>query len=241
MSSNVPVTQNPLVVVGAGGFSKEILATWLDAARLRPAGTVLGLIDDDATLRGRHICGYEVLGDLDWLIGYGLARVRCVVGIAAPGARAGLVRIMDSAGAQYAHVVHPPAVIWSPLPAASGIVVQPGVFISVDATIGRHVHLNDSATIGHDVRVGDFATVGPRADINGNCTLGEGAYIGCQGALRQGITVGQWATVGMCSCVLNDVSRGETVAGVPAHSISPAAASPGGRDHRSATGRPKRS
>ncbi len=237
MSNDVPVTQKPLVLIGAGGFSKEILATWLDATRLGPAGAVLGLVDEEVALHGSRVCGYPVLGDLHWLIAHGLSGLQCVVGVADPKARARIVRTLDNAGAHYANVIHPTAVIWSPLPSRAGIVIQPGVFISVDARIGRHVHLNDSATIGHDVRVGDFVTVGPRADINGNCTLGEGAYVGCQGALRQGITTGPWATVGMCSCVLHDVPAGETVAGVPSRRILSSAASVCGAERRRTSGR----
>jgi len=210
---------NPLVVIGAGGFVKEVLAAYMDHARTTASGPVLGLVDDDLSLRGTTIYGQRVLGDVRWLLDYGLHRVRCVVSVGNPRDRARIVDILDKAGAEYANVVHPTAILWGSLQACAGIVVQPRVLVSADTVIGRHVHLGGSTIVAHESQIREFATVGPLADINGRCVVEEGAYIGAQATLRQGVTVGSWATVGMCACVLEDVPPGATVVGVPAKII----------------------
>ncbi len=49
--------------------------------------------------------------------------------------------------------------------------------------------------------------------------IGEAAYIGMNASVRQGISIGARATVGMGAVVLNDVPPDETWAGVPARRL----------------------
>jgi sugar O-acyltransferase (sialic acid O-acetyltransferase NeuD family) len=206
----------PLVVVGAGGFAKEVLASYGDISAVVSSAPVFGLVDDDTSLHGSLVFGHPVLGDLQWLFEYGISRVRCTVAIGDPRSRARVVRRLDEVGAAYANVIHPTAVVWGRIEDDAGVVALPFGYVSAGAYVGRHTHLSVGALVGHDVRVEAYATVGPWADINGHCVVGEGAYLGAHAALRQGVTVGAWATVGMCACVLNDVPPGATVVGVPA-------------------------
>ena len=211
---------SPLVLIGAGGFAKEVLASYGDIAAVTPsAAPVLGLVDDNRDLHGSIVCGYTVLGDIQWLVDYGIDRVRCVVAVGDPRTRARIVKRLDAFGAEYQNLTHPSAVVWSTLSAASDNVVQPYAWITADAEIGSHVHVNGFVCLAHNVRVGDFTTFAPYANVNGHCTIEEGAYVGSHAVLRQGVTVGAWATVGMCACVLDDVPSGVTVAGVPARII----------------------
>ncbi len=54
------------------------------------------------------------------------------------------------------------------------------------------------------------ASVGARVQLN------EGSYVGTNAAIRENISVGPWSIIGMGSVVLNHVSPGTTVIGVPA-------------------------
>ncbi|MBN1153242.1 MAG: NeuD/PglB/VioB family sugar acetyltransferase [Dehalococcoidia bacterium] len=215
MSASMP----PLVIIGGGGFAKQVLGSYGDIARTGSAAPLLGIVDDDASKAGTTVLGYSIMGDLSWLLRRGLSGIRCVVAVSDPRSRAAIVARLDEGGAAYSNLIHPSAVVWGEVAPASGIVVQPYALVSVGARVGSHVHLNEGATVNHDSQVAAFVTVGPHADVNGRCNVCEGAFIGCQSALHQGVTIGAWATVGMCACVLEDVPPGVTVVGVPARPV----------------------
>ncbi|MBN1855444.1 MAG: acetyltransferase [Dehalococcoidia bacterium] len=208
-----------LVIVGAGGFGKEVLSTALDMERQGTGLHPLGFLDDNPALHGTTLSGFPVLGGLDWVNSHNAAEVRYVVAVGTPGVKAQMVARLDGLGAQYANIIHPSAVVWGDLARDAGIVALPFAFVSAGAQVARHVHLNVGATVGHDVWIDASSTIGPWADVNGYCVVAEGAYVGAHAALLQGVKVGEWATIGMCACVLEDVPSGATVAGVPARRI----------------------
>jgi len=56
-----------LVVLGAGGFAREVLWLVEDCNANDPVWNVLGFIDENRELHGRTLCDVPVLGGLEWL------------------------------------------------------------------------------------------------------------------------------------------------------------------------------
>ena len=92
----------------------------------------------------------------------------------------------------------------------------PEPVVTVDVTLGAHVHLNVAVTVGHDAQVGDFCTLSSHVDICGGATLGEGVFLGSHASVMPKAKVGEWARVGAGSGVLRTVRAKTTVFGVPA-------------------------
>jgi acetyltransferase-like isoleucine patch superfamily enzyme len=82
--------------------------------------------------------------------------------------------------------------------------------------LGRHVHVNQNSTVGHGSQLADYVTVSPLVAISGDVRAGEAAFFGTNCSVREKLTVGDGATVGMGAAVVGDVARGLTVVGVPA-------------------------
>ncbi|MGY1802948.1 NeuD/PglB/VioB family sugar acetyltransferase [Blastococcus sp. SYSU D00922] len=210
----------PIVVVGAGGFGRNVLDAIeaVNRAADRPTLNVLGVLDDSpghenlARLERR---GVPHLGPIEgWLAE---ARdVRYVSGLGIPAVRLHVAERFAERGLPSVTVVHPGAVVSPHVSVDQGTVILGGVQVLADAIIGKHVHLNANAMIGHDSVIDDFVSVNPGGAVSGRCHVQRGVMVGAGAVILQGLTVGAGSIVGAAACVVHDVSPGVTVVGVPA-------------------------
>ncbi|PMC06590.1 acetyltransferase [Microbacterium sp. UMB0228] len=214
------MTSSPtsLVIIGAGGFGREALDTYLAA---KSAGLIdvdlLGIVDDaiteqDAAKLDR--VGVRYLGTREDLGAQ--ARVRLAVAIGDPRVRSKVTAECLSLGYELHSLVHPTAVIGSLTTVGPGSIICAGVLVSTSVRLGRGVHLNPGATIGHDATLEDDVSINPRAVISGNVIVGREALVGAGAVVLQGLEVGAGATVGAGACVTRDVVAERIVKGVPA-------------------------
>ncbi|GAA5147423.1 acetyltransferase [Microbacterium pseudoresistens] len=207
-----------LVVVGAGGFGREVL----DVADAMNSYRVIGVLDDSLTeqnaarLRQR---GIDYLGAVDSFAAK-KNDAQFVIGIGSASVRAAIDSRMTSAGFEAATLVHPESSIGSLVSLGPGTVVCAGVRMTTNVTTGRHCHFNLNATIGHDVSIDDYVTVNPGAAVSGEVELAESVLIGANSFVLQGLEIGAKSIVGAMACVTRAVPSEVTVAGVPARVIS---------------------
>lgn len=203
-----------VVIVGAGGFGREVLdvieAMAADGAPLDP----IGFVDDgDPDLDRVAARGMSVLGDLDVLRELDAA---AVIGVGDPATRSRIDERLMEWGIHSPVLVHPSATLGSLVEFGPGTVVTAGARLTTNISLGRHAHLNLNCTVGHDVRGGDHLTVNPGATISGEVTIGDQVMIGTGASVIQGLTLGNGATVGASAAVVRDVESDTTVVGVPA-------------------------
>jgi acetyltransferase-like isoleucine patch superfamily enzyme len=72
----------------------------------------------------------------------------------------------------------------------------------------------------HDVRIDECATLGSGVRVGGGCHISRGAYLGSGACLRERITVGEWAMIGMGAVVTRDVPAERLWSGAPARDQS---------------------
>lgn len=206
-----------LVIVGAGGFGREVLDV-VQAANDDGAGwTVVGFVDDspspeDAQLvadRGHEILGTTdelgLRGPLSYLIGIGTGRVRRTI-----DAR------LSAQGHRPATVVHPAATIGAQCTLEPGTIICAGARLTTNIALGRHVHVNLNSTIGHDCTLDDYVTVNPLVAVSGWVTVGTEVILGTHSSVLQGLTIGSRATIGAAACVVGHVDPDSVMVGVPA-------------------------
>lgn len=210
----------PIVVVGAGGFGREVIdiIDAINAHAIEPVWETVGVVDDApsrANLDRLERRGVDFLGGTDVPLLWSNP-VHYAVGIGSPRVRRSVADRYDAACLQPATLVHPSVTRGFDVRVGEGSVICAGVRLTTNVALGRHVHLNLNVTVGHDTTLGDFVSVNPLASVSGDCVIESGVLIGVAGVILNGLTVGADATVGGSACVVRDVPPQIVVKGVPA-------------------------
>ena len=206
-----------LIIVGASGFGRELLAVIEDINRVRQTWNVLGFIDDNLDALDGFELPYKVIGGIrDW---QPKGEEQYALAIAAPSTKEKVVPMLKGRGARFASIISPTATIGARTKVGEGLVMFGQAGISVDVTIGDFVFFNALAGIGHDTVIGDYCTFGPKVCISGHTTMGKCINVGALASTHPGVTVGDYATIGMNSAVIRRVRPGKTVIGVPAKTM----------------------
>lgn len=204
-----------LVIVGTGGFAREIHQLVEDLNDERASWNVLGFVDDDVRKAGGSIHDLPILGTRGWL---GSRPVAVALGVGATAARRHLVRSLREGGTDLSFPVlrHPRASIGNRVTIGEGTIICAGNLITTDLTIGSHVILNLDCTVGHDATIEDFVTMAPSVNISGSVRVGEGCDLGTGATVIQGVEIGEWTIVGAGAVVVRDLPPNVTAVGVPA-------------------------
>lgn len=205
------------MIVGAGGFGREVLDVVEAANGVAGSWTFVGFVDDgaiDEELLARR--GAPFLGPVDVLAARDAS---VVIGVGSGTAREHIDGRLRAWGREGAVVVHPAATIGGDVELGPGTVLTAGARLTTNIRAGRHLHVNLNSTIGHDCVLGDYVTINPGANVSGSVRLGSGVTIGTGASVIQGVTIGDGATVGAGAVVVRDVAPGVTAVGVPARPL----------------------
>jgi sugar O-acyltransferase (sialic acid O-acetyltransferase NeuD family) len=210
----------PIVIVGVGGFSREVLDVIAAINTIGPRWDVRGIVGDGvgADLDERAQRGEELLGPIEALVDL---QARYVIGIGDPGDRQRIDRWATGAGLEPASVVHPTATVGSDDRLGPGVVIASGARITTNIEVGRHVHLDVNSTVSHDCVIGRWVTLGPAVNVTGHVTIGDRVSMGARSVVIPGITVGDDVTVGAGAVVVRDLAAGVTAVGSPARPLGP--------------------
>jgi len=194
-----------LVVMGAGGHAKVVVATLLDLGL-----TVSAVLDDDPGRQGGRLLGLTVAGPIAGSPTAGQPAILAV------GDNAVRRRMGSEMECRWQTVVHPTAYVHASVRLGEGTFVAAGAVIQPDVTIGPHCIVNTGATIDHDCVVGGCAHIAPGAHLAGNVRLGEGALVGLGAGITPGVSIGDWAVLGAGATAVSDLADRATAIGVSA-------------------------
>jgi sugar O-acyltransferase (sialic acid O-acetyltransferase NeuD family) len=206
-----------LLLVGAGGFARETAEAVRALNAVRPTWRLRGFVDDTPALHGTLIGGVPVLGPIDLVDEHPHDRI--VITTGRPDNYVSRLLISRRLGLdddRYATIVHPTATIGTTCTVGAGSVLLAHADLTADVVVGRHVAVMPQVVLPHDVRIDDFATLASGVRVGGACHVAMGAYVGSGACLRERITIGAWAMVGMGSVVIRDVASERLCMGAPA-------------------------
>ncbi len=207
-----------LLIIGAGGFGREVLHWALDVRPQNRDWEVSGFLDADPAVLDAYNCRLPILADP---LHYSPQEDDCFIcAIGHPSTKLKVCRSLKERGAHFITLIHPTAIHGRRCVLGEGCIFCPGSIITVDVTIGDFVTVNAHSTIGHNAVVGQGCTLSGHVDVTGYASLGEGVFLGSHAVVLPGATVGDYAVVGAGSVVLKKVKAGATVMGVPAKQIA---------------------
>lgn len=107
-----------------------------------------------------------------------------------------------------------------------GVVLDNGVYVGANTCINRGRHrdtrIGSGTKIDTNVHVGHNAVIGSNClliaccQIGGSCEIGDGVIVSPSATLRDHVTVGERAMIGLGAVVVRDVPAGQVWAGNPA-------------------------
>jgi sugar O-acyltransferase (sialic acid O-acetyltransferase NeuD family) len=200
-----------LVIIGAGGFGREILA-WAKASS--DAWTIKGFLDDNAGIVSDLRLRAPVLGRIDDYAPESNDVFICAIG--SPAARRAATEKIKKRGGRFVRLIHPTAVVADGAQLGEGVIVCPLSLVSVDSRLGDGAVVYYHSSVDHDVVVGSFTQISGHCDIMGCALIGADVFLGSHAAIFPQVKIGDRVVVGAGSVVRNDVPDGTTVVGVPA-------------------------
>ena len=205
-----------IVLIGAGGFGKEVAYILEKINRQQKSYELLGFLDDGKQFHsGFDINGIPWLGDSTWILAHKDEVVcNCTIGNASVKAR--IQRNLTEQGVRFETIIDKTAKIAKYTEIGPGCVLYGNVGVSVNCRVGAGVLLNEGVVVGHDTVIGDFTTIMSGTGISGACTIGEEVNIGGHAFIVPGKKIGDKARIAAGSIVFSNVRAGTTVLGNPA-------------------------
>ncbi|MCX6719197.1 MAG: acetyltransferase [Candidatus Taylorbacteria bacterium] len=206
-----------IVILGAGGFGREI--AWLieDINSLNRQWNLIGFLDP--TGPESSYPGAEIIGKDDFLESY-QHDIWVVVALGNPLKKEKVVNgISHRNNIHYATLIHPSVSISKSVNIDCGVVICAGSILTVDMHIASFVTINLLCTIGHDSEVNEFSSLMPAVNVSGKVTIGRTVFLGTGVKIIENKRIGDGSIIGAGSVVVDDIPDFCTAVGVPAKPI----------------------
>jgi sugar O-acyltransferase (sialic acid O-acetyltransferase NeuD family) len=207
-----------LVILGAGGFGREVLCWAEDVVRTRTDLRISGFLDDNQKIfQGKPEMPPIIGGFRDYTL---KPNDQLVCAVGDPKVKAEIYAHWKMKGATFFTLIHPTVVVGRRVNIGEGCVVCPYVVLTSDVTLGSIVTLNIHCTVGHDAQIGTASTLSAHSDVTGYAYLADGVFLGSHAVITPKIQVGRYSKIGAGSMVVANVKPGATMLGVPARQIA---------------------
>lgn len=202
-----------IVIIGAGGFGREVVWLIEDINKENMIYEILGFIDENKDLQNQEINGYKVLGGIDYL--KNLNGISFVVAVGNTKVKKLLVEKAIENGVIPETIIHPSVIKSERNEIGKGVIICTGNILTTNIKVEDFVTLNLACTVGHDVTLKRYSTIYPSVSISGNCSIGEESEIGTRTAIIQGVSLGKKTITGAGSVIVKSFNGNGTLIGVP--------------------------
>lgn len=203
---------NDLVIVGAGGFGREMYH-WARAAIAADQFKVKGFLSSSRDDLEGFAIDAPVLGDPEDY--QPLPGERYLFAIGRIEVKRRIIETLRKKGAQFLSLIHPSAIVAQTAQIGEGVVICPFVTVSDHVKLDEFTMLNFYSSCGHDAHVGPYSILSPYATLNGFATIEHEVFLGTHATVTPSQRVGHHSKVSANSVVTHDVRPYTLVYGVP--------------------------
>ncbi|MBL0325198.1 MAG: acetyltransferase [Cytophagaceae bacterium] len=208
-----------IVIIGAGGFGREVLSLIEAINRLEEQYAFFGFIDDGIA-SGEMINGFPVLGGIDYLSKQN-EEINVVVAIGNPLTKKSIIeKLIKNKFILFPNIIHP-LVFLNNYGNKFGVgnIICEGNIITTNVQFGNFIILNLACTVGHDTVIEDFCSIMPGVNISGEVNLKKSVYIGTGAKIINQLEIGENTIVGAGAVVYKSLPPNCTAVGLPAKPI----------------------
>lgn len=206
-----------LIIIGAGGFGREVLAWAGQSLQVGREWAIKGFIDDNLEALRERPAPAPVLGRIEDHQPASDEVFICALGV--PALKRRCSEMIVARGGRFVNLVHRTVVMGYEVRLGAGVVLCPHSVVSSNTRLGRGVAINLHSTVDHDAVVGDWTQVNCHCDLTAGVSIGAEVFLGSRVTLFPGVRVGDRAHLGGGSVVTRDVPEGVKVFGNPAKRV----------------------
>jgi len=204
-----------IYIIGAGGFSKEVLLLIKDINAVNLTYNFKGFIDisDKKELEQQTVS--HPIFQQDEILKQNNSDVCFAIGIGVPQVLESVKK--DYEGLEFPNLIHPNFTgDLSNIKWGVGNIVTSGCAFTTDIVIGSYNIFNLHTTLGHDAVVGNCNVINPGCNISGGVEIGNSCLLGTGATILQYKKINNKGIVGAGALVVKEVPEATTVMGVPA-------------------------
>lgn len=201
-----------IIIVGAGGFGREVLQ-WARHAWPSDVHRIAGFLSADPDKLDGHAPTLPILGtpaDFQPQPSDGL-----VLAIGVPGVRRQVAEQLEANGGRFLTLIHPTAIVADTAQIGTGSIICPYVIVSDATTVGSFALLNFHTSLGHDAALGELSVLSPYASLGGGSRVGCDAFLGIRATVGPKCMVGDRSKLSAHAVVTRDVPPDSFAFGVP--------------------------
>ena len=208
-----------VVIVGAGGFGREV--EWLinRINKISQTYEVIGFADDRIEI-GKQVGHSKVIMNTGELSKTS-EKYNVVIAIANAKIRKMIAeKLIQNKNLVFPNIIDP-SVIYEEeeISIGEGNIICAGTIITVNISIGNFNIIDIDCTIGHDDILKNYVTLYPSVNVSGNVEINDCTEIGTGAQIIQGLTITENVVVGASAAVVKNIEESGTFIGVPAKKI----------------------
>jgi sugar O-acyltransferase (sialic acid O-acetyltransferase NeuD family) len=206
-----------LVIVGAGGFGREVLNLAIDCNKLMNNYNIKGFVDDNIFALD-NFTGYPPV--LSSIKEYKIEKddvFVCAIGNIQ--LKKEICSYLLQNGANFTNLIHPSSRININARIGNGVLIFMNSNISNDCFIGDFVTIQGYVGLGHDTVIGEWSHINTYSFTGGGVTLGNEVLLNTRSTILPKVTICSNAVVGACSLVVRSINEPITVFGIPAKKL----------------------
>lgn len=206
-----------IVIIGSGGFAKEVAFLIDEVNKVERIWDILGYIDNDT---GKVNGKYSIFQNDEWLAKTN-ERINVVIGIGSPILIEKLSnKFIKNKNLYFPNIIHPNVIAdWKRIKLGIGNIICASNTFTTDIKIGNFNIFNLDCSLGHDSCIGDYNIINPSVNISGGVQIGNNNLIGTSATILQSLKIDKDVIVGASTLVNKNIHEKGVYVGIPAKKI----------------------